>query len=119
MGNNNEEGDRITDFALATDMAILNTFFKKEDNQLITYKSGDRCSQIDFILARRQHLKEVRNCKVINGESVAPQHKLLVIDTSFMITRKKVQKTTTQDQMVETEGPLLEGGTQTSGREKH
>ncbi|KAI5739350.1 hypothetical protein M8J77_018157 [Diaphorina citri] len=95
VGNNNEEGDRITDFALATDMAILNTFFKKEDNQLITYKSGDRCSQIDFILARRQHLKEVRNCKVINGESVAPQHKLLVIDTSFMISRKKVEKTTT------------------------
>ncbi|KAI5739308.1 hypothetical protein M8J77_017609 [Diaphorina citri] len=97
VGNSNEEGDRIKDFPLATDMAILNTFFKKEDNQLITYKSGDRiCShQIDFILPRRQHLKEVRNCKVINGESVAPQHKLLVIDTSFMISRKKVQKTTT------------------------
>jgi hypothetical protein len=57
VGNNNEEGDRITDFVLATDMAILNTFFKREQNQLITYKSGDRCSQIDFILARKRSEK--------------------------------------------------------------
>lgn len=95
VGNRNEEGDRITDFALATDMAILNTFFKKEEKQLITYKSGDKCSQIDFILARRQHLKEVRNCKTIKGESVASQHRVLVIDVTFMILKKKGKKITT------------------------
>jgi hypothetical protein len=29
VGEGNEEGDRVIDFALATDLAILNTFFKK------------------------------------------------------------------------------------------
>ncbi|XP_008487382.1 uncharacterized protein LOC103524157, partial [Diaphorina citri] len=61
VGNQNEEGDRITDFALATDMAILNTFFKKEERHLITYKSGDRASQ--------SSKKYVRNTKMIVQQS--------------------------------------------------
>ncbi|KAL1448566.1 hypothetical protein WDU94_013996 [Cyamophila willieti] len=77
-------------------MAIINTYFKKEEKQLITYKSGNKFSQIDFILARRQHLKEIRNCKIINGEAVASQHRALVIDVTFMINnKKKTQKITT------------------------
>ncbi|KAL1454893.1 hypothetical protein WDU94_009023 [Cyamophila willieti] len=95
VGDQNEEGDRIVDFALASDMAILNTFFKKNEKQLLTYKSGERTSQIDFILARRKHIKEVKNCKVINGEAVTPQHRTLVIDVTFMMNKKKVTKFTT------------------------
>uniref|UniRef100_A0A8D8WQC9 Craniofacial development protein 2 n=1 Tax=Cacopsylla melanoneura TaxID=428564 RepID=A0A8D8WQC9_9HEMI len=89
LESQNEEGERIIDFALGSDMAILNTFFKKEDRMLVTYKSGERISQIDFILCRRQHMKEVRNCKIINGESVAPQHRVLVIDVLFDKVNKK------------------------------
>ncbi|KAG8235167.1 hypothetical protein J437_LFUL015207 [Ladona fulva] len=39
----------------------------------MTYKSGRNISQIDYVMCRRKHVKEVRNCKVINGENVAPQ----------------------------------------------
>jgi len=56
-GTENVEGVNIVDFALATDLAILNTFFKKQEDQLNTYRSGNRSSQIDFLLCRREHLK--------------------------------------------------------------
>ncbi|KAG8238180.1 hypothetical protein J437_LFUL014056 [Ladona fulva] len=39
-----------------------------------------------------KHLKEVRNCKVINGESVAPQHRLLVADCDIKIRKRMKQK---------------------------
>ncbi|XP_068234155.1 uncharacterized protein [Palaemon carinicauda] len=37
----------------------------------------------------RDHLMEVRNCKVINGESVAVQHRLVVIDCRLRSCRSK------------------------------
>ena len=78
MGEMNEEGDRIIDFALAFDMAIINTFFTSRN--YATYSSGGRETQIDFMLCRRNHLVEIKNCKVIKGETVSPQHRLVVSD---------------------------------------
>ena len=78
MGERNEEGDSIIDFAMAFDIAILNTFFMKRD--YLTYRSGGRESQIDFLMCKRQHLREVKDCKVIYGENVSTQHKLVVSD---------------------------------------
>ena len=48
MGEKNEEGERITGFAIAFDLLIVNTFFEKRPNHLVTYKSGGRESQIEF-----------------------------------------------------------------------
>ena len=47
------EGERILEYALAFDLLLGNTFFKKHDSHLITYKSGNIATQIDFILFRR------------------------------------------------------------------
>ncbi|XP_066964265.1 craniofacial development protein 2-like [Macrobrachium rosenbergii] len=43
----NPEGESVVDFAVALDMAIVNTFFKKKREHLITCRRGTRCSQID------------------------------------------------------------------------
>ncbi|XP_068240876.1 uncharacterized protein [Palaemon carinicauda] len=59
---------------------MINTFFEKKINRLITYSRGGRESHIDLMVCKRDHLKEVRNCEVINGESIAVQHRLVVID---------------------------------------
>ena len=48
MGIINEEGESVLDFAMSFDFAIQNTFFTKRTYR--TYKSGDRESQIDFLL---------------------------------------------------------------------
>ena len=52
------------------DLALVDTFFNKKVEHIITYKSGGNSSQIDFILTRRADLKEMRDCKVIPGEEV-------------------------------------------------
>ncbi|KAK3884459.1 hypothetical protein Pcinc_011294 [Petrolisthes cinctipes] len=80
VGGRNEEGEGILDFCLASDMAITNTFFKRTPDQYITYKSGIRETQVDFLLCRRNHLGEVKSCKVIKGEGVTAQHRLVVLD---------------------------------------
>ena len=46
------------------DLAIVNTFFMKKVNQFVTYNSGGRESQIDFLMCRICHLKEVANCNL-------------------------------------------------------
>jgi hypothetical protein len=55
-------------FMIAQDMALINTYFKKEENKLVTYSSGGRSSQIEFTACRRRDLKDIQDCAVINGK---------------------------------------------------
>ncbi|XP_063865377.1 craniofacial development protein 2-like [Scylla paramamosain] len=96
VGERNEESENVVDFAVAFDMAILNTFYKKQENQMWTYCSAGRKSQIDLLMCRRNNLKEIKNFKVINGESVAPQHRLIVIDFEMKEERRGRQQQTSR-----------------------
>jgi hypothetical protein len=51
----------------------------------LTFSSGHHLSQIDFVLTRREDKQSYLDCKVIPGESVVPQHKLVVVDFRFWI----------------------------------
>nr|GEW42770.1 hypothetical protein [Tanacetum cinerariifolium] len=62
-----------------------NSYFKKKDHHLITFQSGGRCTQIDYLLVRRGDLKA---CKDFPREACSSQHRLLVMDTLF----KRVQR---------------------------
>jgi hypothetical protein len=83
--SSNQEGEGILNFALAYDLFITNTLFRKRVSHLITFSSGQHCSQIDFILARREDRHACLDCKVIPGECVVPQHKLVVADFHFWV----------------------------------
>ena len=72
------------------DLVIANTWFTKTKNQLITFKSGNSESQIDYILTDRRHLKDIINGKTIPGEAVVSQHRLVVMDLRTR-TKKKGQ----------------------------
>ena len=74
------EGERILEYALAYDLFLGNTCFKKRDSHLITYRSGNTATQIDFMLFQKSLRKLVMDVKVIPGEEVALQHQLLVCD---------------------------------------
>ncbi|XP_065315022.1 craniofacial development protein 2-like [Gordionus sp. m RMFG-2023] len=79
-GERNDEGEHVLKFTKAFDLALTNTYDKKKDSHLITYESGTRKTQIDYMLISRRRLKDVIDCKVIPGEDIASQHKLLVMD---------------------------------------
>ena len=70
----------ILSFAQAYNLVVANTYFQKNDEHLITYKSGDRCSTVDYIITRRdlEKLKNIKDCKVIPGECTITQHRILV-----------------------------------------
>jgi hypothetical protein len=84
-GSRNQEGEGILNFALAYDLIVANTLFRKRVSHLVTFSSGQHCSQIDFILARREDRHICLDCKVILGECVVPQHKLVVADFRFRV----------------------------------
>jgi hypothetical protein len=52
-GSRNQEGEDVLDFATAFDLMIANTFFRKRESHLVTFRSGHSSSQIDFVLTRR------------------------------------------------------------------
>jgi hypothetical protein len=84
-GSRNQEGEGILNFALAYDLIVANTLFRKRVSHLITFSSGQHCSQIDFILARREDSHACLYCKVILGECVVSQHKLVVTNFRFRV----------------------------------
>ena len=69
-----------------------NSFFKKREEHYVTYMSGTNRTVIDYILVRRQDLRDLKDCKVIPGESIASQHRLLVASVECKAHHKKQQR---------------------------
>ncbi|KAK2913101.1 hypothetical protein Q8A73_007214 [Channa argus] len=87
----NAEGQMVVDFAKRMEMAVVNTFFQKRQEHRVTYKSGGRSTQVDYILCRRCNLKEISDCKALVGESVARQHRMVVC--KMMLVVRKIRRT--------------------------
>ncbi|KAK3552516.1 hypothetical protein QTP86_013249 [Hemibagrus guttatus] len=88
----NLEGQMVVDFAKRMDMAVVNTYFQKREEHRVTYKSGGRSTQVDYILCRRGNLKEISDCKAVVGESVARQHRMVVCRMTLMVCKTKRSK---------------------------
>ncbi|MCJ8736303.1 hypothetical protein PDJAM_G00258220 [Pangasius djambal] len=88
----NLEGQMVVDFAKRMDMAVVNTYFQKREEHRVTYKSGGRSTQVDYILCRRGNLKEISDCKVVVGESGARQHRMVVCRMTLMVCKRKRSK---------------------------
>ncbi|KAK3570432.1 hypothetical protein QTP86_019316 [Hemibagrus guttatus] len=88
----NLEGQMVVDFAKRMDMAVVNTYFQKREEHRVTYRSGGRRTQVDYILCRRGNLKEISDCKVVVGESVARQHRMVVCRMTLMVCKMKRSK---------------------------
>ena len=54
----------------------------------MTTQSSDNSSQIDYILNKKSGFKQVRNIKVIPGEKVVTQYRLLVTDMKWKFLRQ-------------------------------
>ncbi|XP_070014622.1 uncharacterized protein [Nicotiana sylvestris] len=119
FGERNGGGTLLLDFAKAFDLAIANSSFPKREEHLVTYQSSVAKTQIDYLLLRRGDRRWCMDCKVIPGETLATQHRLLVMDFGIMIRRKKRSirgrprirwGALTKDKAQELEGKLSEMG---------
>lgn len=93
--------------AESLDMAVVNTFYQKKDEHLITYKSGQHATQIDYVLTRRTDLKNVKNCNVIPGEAVVAQHRLLCAVLRTKQEKKRKVQTQKRIKIWNLKGPKI------------
>ena len=77
-GTRNEDGLRVLEYAKSLDLIIANSLFQKRESHLITYYSGERKTQIDYILTRRSQRRDVIDCKVIPSVTVNSQHRPVI-----------------------------------------
>ncbi|XP_046962198.1 uncharacterized protein LOC124531732 [Vanessa cardui] len=78
FGTRNKQGISILNFASRHSLKIINTYFQKKPEHLITYKCSEYNTQIDYILASNNIFKLYKDCKVIPGNGLSSQHRLLV-----------------------------------------
>ena len=89
LGKRNNEVQAVVDFVKRRELAITNTYFVEKPAHRVTYSSGGRSSQVDYIMVRRRRIKEVVDRKVVVDESLAKQHRIVV---SAMIIWTKWRK---------------------------
>ncbi|KAJ3706103.1 hypothetical protein LUZ61_009808 [Rhynchospora tenuis] len=90
-GDRNQEGEDFLNLAIAYDLMVANTSFRKRLSHLVTFSSAQHSSQIDFVLTKRENKRACVDCKVIPEECVVSQHKLVMADFCFP-TRFKVRR---------------------------
>ncbi|XP_074377291.1 uncharacterized protein LOC141718810 [Apium graveolens] len=76
FGTRNKSGWDLLEFALAHELVIVNSCFKKRDDHLITLRSGGCNSQIGYLLTRKC-IMDYKNCKVFSDEACTTQHRFL------------------------------------------
>jgi len=89
FGEINNEGKYILDFAMAYGLIIINTRFKKWDEHLITYKNVVSSTQIDYFLMRQEDRLSCKDYKVMPGECLSTQHRLLILDVRVRNWKRK------------------------------
>ena len=87
----NLEGQMVVDFAKRCKWLCL-ILISERKKQRVTYKSDESCAQVDYVLCRRCNLKEISDCKVVVGESVAKQHRMVVCRMTMETRKRKRMK---------------------------
>ena len=77
------------DFAVAYGLVVINSFFKKKEDHLVTFKSDFLKTQIDYFLTRTDNRRFCMDCKVIPSEYLETQHRLLVLDVEIKCSKWK------------------------------
>ena len=89
IGQINNGGIRLLDWAVGKGLHLMNTCFQKRKNRLITFRLSETETMIDYILVNNKYRSSVKNVKVIPGEEIVSQHCLLLMN---MVFKKKVRR---------------------------
>jgi len=79
-GDRNNGGVPILDSAIAYQLSIVNSYFRKNEENFMTFRSGNTKTQIDYFLIRVNSRRLYKDWKVLASECLATQHRLLVMD---------------------------------------
>ncbi|XP_063600641.1 uncharacterized protein LOC134776818 [Penaeus indicus] len=85
FGATKDEGEWVLETLQALKLYASNTGFRKNKEQLVTYRSGGHDTQVDYILARRENKSRVKDAKVLSYEVVT---RLVVADIKKNMEKK-------------------------------
>ncbi|XP_070014688.1 uncharacterized protein [Nicotiana sylvestris] len=89
FGERNGGGTSLLDFSKAFGLVIANSNFLKRKEHLVTFQNTVAKTQINYLLLRRSDSGLCKDCKVIPSETLATQHRLLVLDVGIRFKRRK------------------------------
>ena len=76
------------DWAVGKGLYLMNSL-QKQKILLISLRSGETGTMIDYILVNSKYRSSANDVKVISGEEIVSQHFLLLMD---MVFKKKVRR---------------------------
>jgi hypothetical protein len=92
LGERNERGERLVQFATSKNLKITNTFFEKKPQRKWTWRSpnGETKNQIDFILTNRGEM--ILNTEVIQRLNTGSDHRMVrsTIRTNHRLERSRM-----------------------------
>ena len=85
LGERNDCGERLVEFAMENEMAITNTMFMNHKRRLYTWTSpdGDTKKQIDYILVNRRMRTSVSATRTLPGADCGSDHEMLMCEFKF------------------------------------
>ena len=94
LGEENETGQRLTEFCQENALVIANTLIQQHKRRLYTWTSpdGQHRNQIDYILCSQRWRNSIQSAKTRPGTDCGSDHELLI--AKFILKWKKVGKTT-------------------------
>ncbi|XP_024870064.1 craniofacial development protein 2-like [Temnothorax curvispinosus] len=99
LGVRNEREERLIQFAVENDLAIMNTMFQHHPRRLSTWISPNKeyRNQIDYMMIKKRWRTSIRNVKAKPGADCDSDHKLLLgafsIKLHFLKRGKKQEMT--------------------------
>jgi len=76
---------------MAYELLMVNSYFKKKEDHLVTFKSSSIKIQIDYFLIRANNRRLCKDCEVIPNEYLGTQHRLIVLDVEFKYSKWKTR----------------------------
>lgn len=91
LGERNEAGDKLVDFASSNGLRITNTFFKQHNRRLYTWISPDGLhrNQIDYILVNNRWASTIQSAHTLPGADCGSDHQLLVAKIRVKLKKQK------------------------------
>lgn len=77
LGERNERGDNLINFARAHSLFIANSMFKKKLHKRWTWTLGAGRNEIDYILTDKSHKLLIQDVGVVNGFSYSSDHRMI------------------------------------------
>lgn len=89
LGDRNERGEMLINFAQEQGLYLMNTFFKKQKDRYWTWESPDKetRNQIDYTLASNKNI--IANCEIISKVNIGSDHRML--RTKVKINKKLIR----------------------------